>query len=112
MKSGCKQCASTPSYYTAMYVAYSKTSTFVNFPKDMFAIHFQTRLKWQIHEQLKTFTDYVLVVQAFNRMGAGPKSQEVIVTTMEDGKLYHSDLLYPFRQKLYSKKYIFHRQIG
>ena len=47
---------------------------------------FQTRLKWRIYEQLKTFTDYALVVQAFNRMGAGPKSKEIIVTTMEDGE--------------------------
>ena len=36
-------------------------------------------------EQLKTFTDYSIVVQAFNEMGAGPKSRELIVTTMEDG---------------------------
>ena len=49
---------------------------------------FQTRLKWRIYEQLKTFTDYALVVQAFNRMGAGPKSKEIIVTTMEDGESY------------------------
>ena len=51
-------------------------------------IFFQTRLKWRIYEQLKTFTDYALVVQAFNRMGAGPKSKEIIVTTMEDGESY------------------------
>ena len=52
----------------------------------------QTRLKWHIHEQLKTFTDYAIVIQAFNRMGSGPKSREIIVTTMEDGKL-RSNLL-------------------
>ena len=53
-----------------------------------FIFFFQTRLKWRIYEQLKTFTDYALVVQAFNRMGAGPKSKEIIVTTMEDGESY------------------------
>ena len=56
------------------------------FPKGLVFNSLQTRLKWQIHEQLKTFRDYALVIQAFNRMGAGPKSQEIIVTTMEDGK--------------------------
>ena len=46
----------------------------------------QTRLKWKI-EQLKTFTKYAIILQAFNARGAGPKSEEVVVTTMEDGKL-------------------------
>ena len=45
----------------------------------------QTRLKWKI-EQLKTFTKYAIILQAFNARGAGPKSEEVVVTTMEDGK--------------------------
>ena len=45
----------------------------------------QTRLNWTI-EQLKTFSNYAIIVQAFNRRGAGPKSPEIIVTTMEDGK--------------------------
>ena len=54
----------------------------------LYIFFFQTRLKWRIYEQLKTFTDYALVVQAFNRMGAGPKSKEIIVTTMEDGESY------------------------
>ena len=45
----------------------------------------QTRLKWRI-EQLKTFTRYAIILQAFNSKGAGPKSDELIVTTMEDGK--------------------------
>ena len=61
---------------------------------------FQTRLKWRIYEQLKTFTDYALVVQAFNRMGAGPKSKEIIVTTMEDGESYFL--------KIEKKKFISH----
>ena len=47
----------------------------------------QTRLNWTI-EQLKTFSNYAIIVQAFNRRGAGPKSPEIIVTTMEDGKDY------------------------
>ena len=66
-----------------------------------FIFFFQTRLKWRIYEQLKTFTDYALVVQAFNRMGAGPKSKEIIVTTMEDGESY-------FLKIEKKKKFIFH----
>ncbi len=34
---------------------------------------------------LKKFTQYTVVVQAFNRMGAGPRNQEMVVTTGEDG---------------------------
>ena len=45
----------------------------------------QIRLKWRLN-QLKTYTLYAIIVQAFNGLGAGPKSAERLVTTMEDGK--------------------------
>lgn len=34
---------------------------------------------------LKKFTQYGMVVQACNRAGIGPSSQEIITTTLEDG---------------------------
>ena len=37
-------------------------------------------------DHLKKFTQYSIVVQAFNRVGAGPRSQELTVSTAEDGK--------------------------
>ena len=35
---------------------------------------------------LKKFTRYRIVVQAYNRIGAGPRNQDLIVSTAEDGK--------------------------
>jgi len=35
---------------------------------------------------LKKFTRYSVVVQAFNALGPGPMSQEVVASTLEDGK--------------------------
>ncbi len=35
---------------------------------------------------LKKFTKYSVVVQAFNKMGAGPRNEAVVVTTGEDGE--------------------------
>lgn len=34
---------------------------------------------------LKPFTEYTILVQAYNSMGAGPRSDEVIIQTDEDG---------------------------
>ena len=45
---------------------------------------FQIKLKRRI-DQLKTYSKYAVVVQAFNRVGAGPKSSPVLVMTSEDG---------------------------
>lgn len=36
-------------------------------------------------DNLKKFTQYGVVVQACNRAGTGPSSQEIITTTLEDG---------------------------
>lgn len=35
---------------------------------------------------LKSQTEYTILVQAYNSMGAGPQSDEVTVTTFEEGK--------------------------
>lgn len=35
---------------------------------------------------LKRFTRYSVVVQAFNALGPGPMTQEVVASTLEDGK--------------------------
>ena len=35
---------------------------------------------------LKKFTQYSVVVQAYNRVGAGPRNEEIVVTTDEDGE--------------------------
>lgn len=37
-------------------------------------------------DNLKKFTQYSVVVQAANRAGTGPSSQQVVVKTLEDGK--------------------------
>lgn len=34
---------------------------------------------------LKKYTNYGVIVQSFNRLGPGPKSDEVVARTMEDG---------------------------
>lgn len=35
---------------------------------------------------LKKFTRYSVIVQAFNALGPGPMTQEVVASTLEDGK--------------------------
>lgn len=37
---------------------------------------------------LDKFTRYNVVVQAFNRRGAGPRTEQFTVTTLEDGKKF------------------------
>ena len=37
---------------------------------------------------LKKYTRYSIVVQAYNALGEGPLSQEVVATTLEDGELF------------------------
>lgn len=39
---------------------------------------------------LKKFTQYGMVVQACNRAGIGPSSQEIITTTLEDGRSWQT----------------------
>lgn len=38
---------------------------------------------------LKPFTEYTILVQAYNSMGAGPRSDEVIIETEEDGQCFN-----------------------
>lgn len=38
-------------------------------------------------DNLRKFTQYSVVVQAANRAGTGPSSQQVVTKTLEDGKL-------------------------
>ena len=42
---------------------------------------------------LKKYTRYRIVVQAYNRIGAGPRNQDLIVSTEEDGNICYSILL-------------------
>ena len=42
---------------------------------------------------LKKYTRYRIVVQAYNRIGAGPRNQDLIVSTDEDGIIRYSILL-------------------
>ena len=52
---------------------------------------------------LKKYTRYRIVVQAYNRIGAGPRNQDLIVSTAEDGIeskfIFHLPLKNDFLQK-------------
>ena len=41
---------------------------------------------------LKKFTRYRIVVQAYNRIGAGPRNEDLIISTAEDGKVAHDSI--------------------
>ena len=41
---------------------------------------------------LKKFTRYRIVVQAYNRIGAGPRNEDLIISTAEDGKIAHDSI--------------------
>ena len=45
---------------------------------------------------LKKFTRYRIVVQAYNRIGAGPRNEDLIISTAEDGKVSHDSIYYWF----------------
>lgn len=47
-------------------------------------------------DNLKKFTQYSVVVQAANRAGTGPSSQQVVTKTLEDGEEPSRDLLKRF----------------
>ena len=63
------------------YVGYKKTSISEDKPYYFETVEF---IKEQGHEHqlqisnLEVFTEYAIVVQAFNRMGQGPMSEEVL----------------------------------
>ena len=43
---------------------------------------------------LKKFTRYSIVVQAYNALGQGPMSPEVVATTLEDGSFNFINSIY------------------
>ena len=51
---------------------------------------------------LKKFTRYRIVVQAYNRIGAGPRNEDLIISTAEDGKVAHDSI-----HKLIYRSYIY-----
>ena len=52
---------------------------------------------------LKKYTKYSVVVQAYNRLGAGPRSEEINVMTGEDG-------MYLLNGLIRHRQYVFSRQ--
>lgn len=46
---------------------------------------------------LKKFTRYSVVVQAYNVLGQGPMTPEVVATTLEDGKEERLEFFFPPR---------------
>lgn len=46
---------------------------------------------------LKKFTRYSVVVQAYNVLGQGPMTPEVVATTLEDGKEERLELFSPLK---------------
>ena len=51
---------------------------------------------------LKKYTRYWVVIQAYNRIGAGPRNQDLIVSTAEDGNV----ILYFITHKMLLQKEI------
>ena len=49
---------------------------------------------------LKKYTRYRVVIQAYNRIGAGPRNQDLIVSTAEDGNV----ILYFITHKMLLQK--------
>ena len=62
------------------YVGYKKTN--INAP-----YLYITRMGVEFCEldHLEKFTQYSVHVQAYNKIGAGPRTEDVIVLTLEDG---------------------------
>lgn len=44
---------------------------------------------------LRKFTKYSILVQAYNSIGAGPRSDEIVVSTAEDGRFHRRCSLTP-----------------
>ena len=56
---------------------------------------------------LKKFTRYRIVVQAYNRIGAGPRNEDLIISTAEDGKVAHDSIHNWFIDHIYIYVYIY-----
>ncbi|GFQ86918.1 down syndrome cell adhesion molecule homolog [Trichonephila clavata] len=70
-------------YYVG-YKLYGSPETFTFKPVESI----KGRTQYFIVSNLNRFTEYSIVVQAFNARGAGPPSEEVMTRTLEFGKFY------------------------
>ena len=43
---------------------------------------------------LKKYTRYSIVVQAYNALGPGPMTPEIVATTLEDGESFNTRILF------------------
>lgn len=59
-------------------------------------------------DNLKKFTQYSVVVQAANRAGTGPSSQQVVIKTLEDGNETLFGLLCLQTTRSSMRKWLFH----
>lgn len=67
-------------------IGYREYSTGGNFQFNIISIDTTGDSEIYTLDNLSKFTQYGLVVQACNRAGTGPSSQEIITTTLEDGR--------------------------
>lgn len=67
-------------------IGYREYSTGGNFQFNIISIDTTGDSEIYTLDNLNKFTQYGLVVQACNRAGTGPSSQEIITTTLEDGR--------------------------
>ena len=71
-------------------IGYREYSTGGNFQFNIISIDTTGDSEIYTLDNLNKFTQYGLVVQACNRAGTGPSSQEIITTTLEDGRCQES----------------------
>lgn len=69
-------------------IGYREYSTGGNFQFNIISIDTTGDSEIYTLDNLNKFTQYGLVVQACNRAGTGPSSQEIITTTLEDGRFW------------------------
>lgn len=67
-------------------IGYREYSTGGNFQFNIVSVDTTGDSEVYTLDNLSKFTQYGLVVQACNRAGTGPSSQEIITTTLEDGR--------------------------
>ncbi|KAK2089651.1 hypothetical protein P7K49_032317 [Saguinus oedipus] len=67
-------------------IGYREYSTGGNFQFNIISVDTSGDSEVYTLDNLNKFTQYGLVVQACNRAGTGPSSQEIITTTLEDGR--------------------------
>lgn len=74
-------------------IGYREYSTGGNFQFNIISIDTTGDSEIYTLDNLNKFTQYGLVVQACNRAGTGPSSQEIITTTLEDGRFWRPQLV-------------------